>query len=330
MKLNLLILVFLVLASSAIAATTEELQSLWTSWKLYNNKQYAVEEDTARFAIFADNYYTVIKFNAENENPKLGLNNMADLSADEFKSQYTGKAFRETDQTFIEENSVKPELTDNIPGFVDWRLHDAVTRVKDQGRCDSDWAFSATGVLEGFYSIKNNILLPFSEQQIIDCDRQHNDGCDGGSPYIAIHYAAVNGLEIEFEYPYTGRVDYCSVNKGKTVSIAGGFAFVDNNSTDSLKAAIASMPVSVLIEADQDIFRLYSSGIIYRDCGNDVNHAALAVGYGRQGLFDAFIVKNSWGTGWGSGGYVYIATTESVNDGSGVCGILTQPVIATD
>lgn len=58
----------------------------------------------------------------------------------------------------------------------------------------------------------------------------------------------------------------------------------------------------------------YTSGIISTaDCGTNVDHSLMAVGYGSN----YYIVKNSWGTEWGDAGYVKIGT----GDGKGICGI---------
>jgi len=68
----------------------------------------------------------------------------------------------------------------------------------------------------------------------------------------------------------------------------------------------------------------YKSGIIKdKDgCGNQLNHAVVAVGYGVENGVKFWIVKNSWDTNWGEQGYIRIQDTEVA--GRGVCGINTQ------
>ena len=66
------------------------------------------------------------------------------------------------------------------------------------------------------------------------------------------------------------------------------------------------------------VFHQYSSGIITDPkCGEDPDHDLLAVGYGMEGTTGFFIVKNSWGSGWGENGYLRIGFAE----GAGICGI---------
>jgi hypothetical protein len=66
----------------------------------------------------------------------------------------------------------------------------------------------------------------------------------------------------------------------------------------------------------------YSGGIISdTSCGTEVNHGALAVGFGRENGMEYYLVKNSWGTQWGDNGYVKVAITEH----AGTCGIQTSP-----
>src|SRR5262245_39374458 len=67
--------------------------------------------------------------------------------------------------------------------IVSWVHQGAVTRVKNQGSCDSSWAFAATGALEGWTKIEKGHLPSLSEQELVDCDTLGTaDGCDGGDP----------------------------------------------------------------------------------------------------------------------------------------------------
>jgi cathepsin F len=69
--------------------------------------------------------------------------------------------------------------TSDIPESIDWRDLGAVNAVKDQGRCGSCWAFSATAAIEGAHFKATNQLLNLAEQQIVDCDKK-DYGCNGG------------------------------------------------------------------------------------------------------------------------------------------------------
>ena len=93
---------------------------------------------------------------------------------------------------------------------------------------------------------------------------------------------------------------------------------------DQLMAAVAISPVSVAIEADTYVFQSYASGIIKSaDCGTDLDHGVLLIGYGNDGVNDYWILKNSWGTGWGEKGFFRIIR-KSTND-AGICGLQHEP-----
>ena len=77
------------------------------------------------------------------------------------------------------------------------------------------------------------------------------------------------------------------------------------------------------IQANKRSFQFYKSGIYSDlDCGTQLDHGVLLVGYGYD-LFndmDYWIVKNSWGDGWGDKGYIYMSRNRDNN-----CGIATRP-----
>jgi len=158
---------------------------------------------------------------------------------------------------------------------------------------------------------------------MVDCDTQ-NHGCQGGVLQWAYSYTASNHLETETDYPYTGKDGTCKFTKSKGRVGATGYKNVAQNSQSQLRAAANIGPVSVAIEADKSVFQTYKSGVLSSNgCGTKLDHGVLVVGYGRQGLHDYYIVKNSWGPTWGDSGYIKIAGSRS---GPGTCGIQMGPV----
>ena len=95
-------------------------------------------------------------------------------------------------------------------------------------------------------------------------------------------------------------------------------------------AAIALGPTSVTIDAESDVFYHYTSGVISdASCGTKLDHAVTAVGYGTDeasGL-DYYLVRNSWGSAWGDGGYLKIQ--RGPEDDWGICGIQEISVYPT-
>ena len=76
-----------------------------------------------------------------------------------------------------------------------------------------------------------------------------------------------------------------------------------------------------VLVTDSLIFKFYKSGVITSEsCGQNVNHGVLIVGYGTENGIDYWLVKNSWGSMWGLGGYVKIGRSWSSSEG-GICGI---------
>merc|ERR1711918_7203 len=203
---------------------------------------------------------------------------------------------------------------------IDWTTKGAVTPVKNQGQCGSCWAFSTTGGLEGSWQLATGNLVSMSEQQFVDCDTG-SAGCNGGSMEQAFSWAGSTAVATESSYAYTARDGSCK-SSFSTAIPSGGVTGYKNvgTSASSLTSAIMNSPISVAIEADQSVFQMYSGGVITSGCGTNLDHGVLAVGVNSDGSIK---VKNSWGTSWGSNGFVNIATNQ--------CGITSDasyPVVS--
>lgn len=90
-----------------------------------------------RFNVFSYNAHRVHKSNKLNKQYKLKLNRFADLTHDEFKSKYADSKIAH--KLALQGARPCPQNNNNdisnIPESIDWREHNAVTPVKDQGQC---------------------------------------------------------------------------------------------------------------------------------------------------------------------------------------------------
>ena len=278
------------------------------------NKNYETEEEfSLRFNIYRENAALIRAHNRRASTYTLGINHLADLTQEEFAQYYTG-TYQKQDHSNIVELP-----TDNLPDSIDWTTLGAVTDVKNQGQCGSCWAFSTTGAIEGINQIDNSKLISLSEQQLVDCSTSFgNDGCGGGLMDFGFKYAIETPLEGETDYQYTARDETCKSNQSLGQISISGFSDVTPNDVDALKAAVAHQPVSIAIQADQFSFQFYQAGVLTGECGTDLDHGVLAVGYGNLNGTDYWKVKNSWGDMWGDNGYILI-----LRDSTNKCGVLS-------
>lgn len=299
-------------------------ENTFKSWADGFKKVYqTVEEYERRLTIWQENLEFVLSHNELGKSYTLGMNIFSDWTYDEFATHALGynSSMREPRLT---SGSFRYEDT-NAPQAVDWRKQGAVTEVKNQAQCGSCWAFSAVGAIEGANAIVSGELLSLSEQELIDCDRVHDQGCHGGLMDYAFEFVIKNGgLDTEDDYPYKGNDNTCNKPRlNRKVVTIDGYEDVPANSERALKKAVANQPVAIAIEADGRTFQLYNGGVYDDDtCGTQLNHGVLIVGYSEEGTKPYWVVKNSWGPHWGDGGYINMKMYGGSGDsGEGLCGL---------
>jgi len=319
---------FLVMKAAAVAllalmaAPAIADRQIFAAWKSLNNKEYTVDEEALRLAIFEANYARVNAHNAKGLSFTMAMNEFGDLTPQEFAAARVG-GYKPRKLRRAPAEVAAAHMNVELPDSVDWTTKGAVTPVKNQGQCGSCWAFSTTGSVEGINAIRGHGLKSLSEQQLVDCSGSFgNQGCNGGLMDYAFEYIISNkGLCSEAAYPYTASDGTCKSTSCTIVNTITGYTDVQTYSDIALATAVAQQPVSIAIEADQSSFQFYSSGVLTAACGTALDHGVLAVGYGTSGGVQYWKVKNSWGASWGMSGYVLLARGSSYNGGAGQCGI---------
>lgn len=200
---------------------------------------------------------------------------------------------------------------------VNWEDWGVVAPVRAQGSCGSCWAFDVIATVESWHAIANGPLYHLSEQHLVDCDSS-NSGCNGGWPTSAYKFMSSNGYILRKDYPYAGSEQTCQQSSKSKLAYLDSSAYVDwsSGSMEDFKASIRLGPLSVAMGVSND-FMGYSSGIYDGSCVS-LNHAMVAIGYGKENGKEYVLVRNSWGSGWGDKGNVKIHLSEDYGYG-GLC-----------
>ncbi len=184
--------------------------------------------------------------------------------------------------------------------------------IKNQASCGSCWAFSTIAGLEAAIMWIGGPEYDLAEQHLVSCN-PWNWGCSGGffafdminagNPYYP-------GAMNETCFPYTALDSACSycVSPAWYPTTSWGYVGASNSvpAVDAIKTAIMTYgSVSAAIYVDR-YFQAYTGGVM-TSCKkkvNNINHAIILCGW--DDAKGAWLLKNSWGTGWGENGYMWI------------------------
>ncbi|MBI9069514.1 MAG: DUF333 domain-containing protein [Salinivirgaceae bacterium] len=254
-------------------------------------------------------------------------------------------------------NTTSPKLlkpSTSYPLSFDWRNyngHSYIEGVRDQGQCGSCYAFAAVASAEGAYNkathLVDNNCIAFSEQFIMWCLSSKPEyeslffGCEGGLDYRLLYLEALTKYGIckrnEYNPEYSTSMPSECTHWNDPVGKLSSVHHIACNDIDAIKDAIINHGVVFALVNASNFSGWSSSSGIYSDnltecldleqCFESINHAVGLVGWGYDdSKGNYWIMRNSWGAGWGENGYMKIAV-KSAHIGCGAFYFKTDPCI---
>ncbi len=193
---------------------------------------------------------------------------------------------------------------------VDWRVRWGwpwTCTIQDQDGCESCWAFCATAVVETMTRIEHFVWSKRSEGDVHD--GMGSKCANGGDPAAALDWIAAHGICDPDCYPWkTTDPPYKPTpdREGRTVKIPGKVEIGDIASQKKWIDSVGPLGATFSVYHD---FDGYSSGVYIKGPTTAANyfrgtHCITLVGY--DDTKKAWLMRNSWGTGWGMAGYCWI------------------------
>nr|AIG56409.1 secreted protein [Achlya hypogyna] len=272
---------------------------------------------------FAATKKIVAELNEANPSATFSTNNQFAMMTEEEFAAYVKGAFKSAPPARQLRGGRELTAAQREAAGVDWTTNQCMSDVRNQGQCGSCWSFAAVGAVEFGHCLVTGQRVDFSEQQLVSCAPSAGRGCQGGWPDKALDYIAQTGLCTESAFPYTsgsteqdGQCQNCQKTKVSTGNA------VDISGESALQSALDKQVVTVVVEAGNNVWRNYQSGVVTQCPGAQSDHAVIAVGYGTKDGVQHFKIKNSWGTGWGEQGYIYL---QRGRGGKGMCNVAERP-----
>jgi len=196
-----------------------------------------------------------------------------------------------------------------------------VTSVKDQGNCGSCWTFAAMGSIESKWIIDGLGDFDLSEENLNNCHGFELDPCEGGNIEMAMAYfTRRSGPILESESPYTASEGTCPTGFHE-IAYLPDLRQLPNVMNTIKQALIDYGALYTNMRWENGSYNRNDFTYCYSGSSDSsTNHAVLIVGWDdtkvTSGGTGAWIIRNSWGPGWGENGFFYISYNDSLANSS--------------
>ncbi len=215
---------------------------------------------------------------------------------------------------------VDPRVKDTYDASYDLRTLGKLTAVRDQANCGACWAFASFASLESW-------LMPGETNDFAEQDLNANHGfdyaeCAGGNRTMSMAYLTrwsgpLNESDVPYDHPYLPEGDaFVPLKHVQGLNYLPARASSTDN--DTIKYFVTTYGAVQVSYYHSNTFYNATYKSYYKDTAyTGTNHAVAIVGWDDNfpaANFNtaapgngAFIIRNSWGSSWGDGGYFYMS-----------------------
>jgi hypothetical protein len=301
---------FPVLFGTACALADASIERSFIDWMRMHSILYVGDEYFLRLGVYSSLSSHIGTFNRVHRF-RIGHNRFSTLTAAERDQFLVHKVFRSP--RHIIASPMSPVASTSC----DWREKGVVNPIRPGSDpiANDGWAYASIAAQETQWALSGNALPSLSEAALIDCVQY-------GTPtfaYDAYDWAIeTQGGTFDRLDCYPNRRNECAFNQSCTETTIAGYVVCDfGNETDMAEKCAKFGVLTATLDASALEFVQYRSGVYdYNSCQPESqSHEVAIVGFGEDDGTPYWILRNSWGVGWGEEGYMRFQR------GNNLCGI---------
>lgn len=208
-----------------------------------------------------------------------------------------------------------------FPPQFDLRGNGNVSPVKDQGSCGCCWAFATMAAIESNWLMKGYGSYDLSEDNLINCQNYDNTPCYGGNFYMSSSmFGRHAGPVLESEDPYGDTTAIKNCPSGSFTIYPTAFIpdvrFIPNDMNTIKETLMNEGAIATTMIFDMAYYNPTNYTYLYGGTGG-YNHCITVIGWDdnkqtASANNGAWLIKDSYGTGWAMGGYFYVSYDDPI------------------